>query len=62
MIIKIIKGKEGISHHEHSSHLGRSQSVEGDPTHLSGGFKRMQSNNNDNKQGNDKVASYRINI
>ena len=62
MIIKIIEGKEGISHHEHSWHLGRSQSVEGDPTHLPGGFKRMQSNINDNKQGNDEATSYRINI
>ena len=62
MIIKIIKGKDGISHHEHSWHLGRSQSFEGDLTHLSGGFKRMQSNKNGNKQGNDEVASYRINI
>ena len=62
MIIKIIEGKEGISHHEHSWDLKRSQRFEGDPTHLSGGFKRMQSNNNGNKQGNDEVASYRINI
>ena len=62
MIIEIIKGKDGISHHEHSWHPGRSQRVEGDPTHLLRGFKRMQSNNNGNKQGNDEVASYRINI
>ena len=31
-------------------------------TQLPRGFKRMQSNNNGNKQGNDEVASYRINI
>ena len=38
MILKIIEGKEGIPHHEHNWHLISSQSVEGDPTHLSGGF------------------------
>jgi hypothetical protein len=55
MITKIIEGKEGISYHEHSGRIRRSQNVGGDHDTFVGSFQENATKQRRRQAGNDDV-------